>query len=89
MRRSIVAGFLSLGLSVGVMALAKGEHNHDAAKSPATAPSTQPVNKMCPIMNEPVNPKVTVTYNGKVYAFCCKECIAEFNKNPEKYKDAK
>jgi YHS domain-containing protein len=36
-----------------------------------------------------VDPKVTYVYKGKVYGFCCKDCIDEFKKNPEKYKDAK
>ncbi|QOJ30547.1 MAG: YHS domain-containing protein [Ignavibacteriales bacterium] len=37
-------------------------------------------------MGDEVDPEVkTVTYNGKVYGFCCKGCIKKFSNNPEKY----
>ncbi len=50
------------------------------------APTTQPVNKMCPVMtDEEINPGVTFEYEGKTYAFCCKKCIGIFKKDPAKY----
>jgi YHS domain-containing protein len=67
--------------------------NAAAEKPPAEKPATQPattqpapVNKLCPITREDVDPKgKTVTYKGKTIGFCCEECIEKFNKNPEKY----
>ena len=78
----------------GGMLLAQADQKSDEATAPATQPTTQPttqpVNKMCPVMkDDEADPKVTYTYNGKAYAFCCKDCIAEFKRNPEKYANAK
>ncbi len=44
-------------------------------------------NKICPVMGEKINEKTKATYEykGKVYNFCCPECIDAFKKNPEKY----
>ena len=59
--------------------------------SPTTAPATQasasakPVNTICPICNEKVDPALTTTYQGKVIGFGCASCPDEFKKNPEKY----
>ena len=51
-----------------------------------TAPTSQPLNKMCAVMHEDaVDPKVTYVYKDKTIGFCCKDCIAEFKKDPEKY----
>jgi YHS domain-containing protein len=57
-----------------------------ATAGPTPAPSTQPINKMCPVMHdEKVNPKVTYVYEEKTIGFCCDDCIPEFKKDPEKY----
>ena len=32
-----------------------------------------------------VDPKVTTVYKGKVIGFCCRDCIKDFQKDPEKY----
>jgi len=37
------------------------------------------LNKKCPITGEAIDPKVTVDFNGKKVAFCCKDCIAKWN----------
>ena len=48
--------------------------------------SDQIVNAKCPVMGKPVSKKVvTVTYDDKVYGFCCKGCIKKFADNPQKY----
>jgi YHS domain-containing protein len=60
-----------------------------AADGPAAA-ATQPVavNKKCPISGEDVNPNSrTVRYKDKTVGFCCDDCVALFNKNPDKYAD--
>ncbi len=61
-----------------------------SAKVPATAPATQPAvdvkNTKCLVMpDDDVTPGQTVTYQGKIYHFCCDDCPKEFLKNPEKY----
>jgi YHS domain-containing protein len=53
---------------------------------PTTQPSNTPVNTMCPVMkDEKIKEGVTVEYKGKTIGFCCKRCVAKFNKDPEKY----
>ena len=40
----------------------------------------------CPIMpDEKVQEKYHCDYQGKTYYFCCRPCIKQFKKNPEKY----
>ena len=63
----------------------------DKPKGPTTKPSTtqpsKPVNKWCAVegKDHDVDPKVTVVYKGKTIGFCCKDCVEEFEKDPEKY----
>ena len=42
------------------------------------APAPQPVNKVCPVKGNPVNPKCTTEYEGRTYAFCTGGCRKEF-----------
>jgi len=50
-----------------------------------SANSSAPVNTECPVMGGKVDPKYTVTHEGRVIAFCCPGCIPEFKKDPAKY----
>ena len=76
---------LCSALLVGGIAYA---HEHDEKKTPATAPTTKPVNKMCIMHSEdPVDDRETVTYEGKVIGFCCEDCKRDFLKDPKKYID--
>jgi len=45
-------------------------------------------NKKDPVCGMPTKADVgdTLTYNGKLIGFCSKECKADFQKNPTKYK---
>ena len=80
----------------GVAKVEKDVKDAKDAKKPTTRPvskpavASKPVNKFCAVEQEhEADPKVVYTYKEKVYAFCCKDCIDEFKKNPEKYKNAK
>ena len=61
----------------------------DATTGATTQPAAAtPVNKKCPISDDDVDPKgKTVIYKGKTVGFCCDDCVALFNKNPDKYAD--
>ncbi len=55
-----------------------------APAGPTTKPT--PVNKFCPVMLEDeIDPDVTVDYKGQTIAFCCSSCVKKFNADPEKY----
>ena len=45
-------------------------------------------NKICPVSGDKVGEMgdiVKYEYNGKIYNFCCKACVKDFKKDPEKY----
>lgn len=47
-------------------------------------------NKICPVTGNPVDDGsmgelIKHEYNGKIYNLCCKMCVKDFKKNPEKY----
>jgi YHS domain-containing protein len=46
-------------------------------------------NKICPVLGEKIDEavKVIYEYEGKIYNFCCAECIESFKKEPQKYID--
>ncbi len=54
-------------------------------KSEKEVVSNKPVNTVCPVSGEEIDPEITATYNSKTYAVCCKSCLKKFNKDPEKY----
>lgn len=39
----------------------------------------------CPVMGGKINKAIYTDHAGKRVYFCCKACIAEFRKDPEKY----
>ena len=56
----------------------------DDAKKPEKKP--KPVNALCPVTDEKIDPEVATTqYKGKTVAFCCADCVKDFNKDPAKY----
>ena len=44
-----------------------------------------PINTICPVSKEDADPKVSYTYDGTTYAFCCNKCLKKFKADPEKY----
>lgn len=44
-------------------------------------------NKICPVSGEKIDEekKLTYEYEGKIYNFCCKACVKDFKKDPQKY----
>ncbi len=55
----------------------------DAAPVPA---SLQIVNTICPVTGDPVNPKYSIVFEGRVVGFCCPNCPKEFWADPEQYR---
>ena len=55
------------------------------AETPASAAEVVDVgNSICPVSGDKVG-KTTFEYQGKRYHFCCKDCVKDFKKDPEKY----
>ncbi len=40
---------------------------------------------VCPVMKGDIDKSLYIDYKGYRIYFCCKDCLAEFKKNPEKY----
>ncbi len=53
-----------------------------AAAKPSEA---KPVNAKCPVSGKDIDPTQTVVHEGKVIAFCCADCKAQFEKDPKPF----
>ena len=45
-------------------------------------------NKICPVSGDKIKSMgeaVKIEYKGKTYNLCCKMCVKDFNKDPEKF----
>lgn len=61
------------------------------AKSTATAsaspsPSLAPINTSCPVSGSPASPAYSIVFEGRVIAFCCRDCPAKFWSSPATYR---
>lgn len=52
---------------------------------PAKAEDIDLSKARCPMMDDEVSAEYVADYNGGKVFFCCKRCVASFEKNPEKY----
>jgi YHS domain-containing protein len=43
------------------------------------------LNTKCPVSGDDVDKEVTQTYKGRTIAFCCKDCVKDFKKDPDKF----
>lgn len=43
------------------------------------------VQVICPVTGEPIDKKFSTRLDGKKIYFCCKRCVAKFDKKPKKY----
>lgn len=77
----------------GSMMEDKGSHMGSMAEGEITAEVTETGavrvgNTICPLSKEKVGEMgeiVEYEYEGKIYNFCCKMCLKDFKKDPEKY----
>lgn len=47
--------------------------------------SAAPVNSTCIMSGKPIKDGVTSEYKGKTVGFCCTNCKARFDSNPDKF----
>jgi YHS domain-containing protein len=76
---------------ISIAGCASSHDNESASTPPApTQPSALDLhNTVCPVSGEKVgSSKLTETYQGKIYHFCCDDCPKDFRKDPEKYAKA-
>jgi YHS domain-containing protein len=59
-----------------------------ASAAPSAQTSNKAVNTVCPVSGDTVGDigkPAYAQYKGETIAFCCKDCLKKFNKNPDKY----
>ena len=54
-------------------------------KDDKQAKAGEPVNKKCPISGKPIDKGQTFVFKGQTVAFCCGNCKAKFEKEPQKF----
>lgn len=54
-------------------------------RSGDTIKFSNPIEGKCPVMGGDIDPALTYTHEGRIYAFCCEMCVPKFKANPDKY----
>ncbi len=76
--------------AIGILILSAFAINGCKEKTESTEPAAamavdEPLQKMCPIMDAPINKELYTEYKGKKVYFCCPGCKEKFEADPEKY----
>ena len=78
-----------LGLALGMGGYTASAEEKTPEKTPATKPVAKAaaINKICAVEggDHTVDPDFYTMYKGMKIGFCCKDCIAEFEAEPEKF----
>jgi len=73
-------------IAVAVVGLALAAGCRSEPTQPAEGQAEQGIaQKTCPVMGEPIDPRVYVDHEGRRIYFCCEMCKATFAKDPAKY----
>ena len=64
---------------------APAAHDHAPGVDHSDHGDTEPVNLICPVMGNEVDPDVYVDHEGRRIGFCCPPCIPKFKADPAKY----
>ncbi|MGA2914426.1 MAG: YHS domain-containing protein [Sedimentisphaerales bacterium] len=80
----LTATIICLLVIVGCQKKTKPAAPPPATEANATA-AAEIEQKICPVMELPIDKNVFTVYQGKKVYFCCTDCKAAFEKNPEKY----
>jgi len=89
---TLAAGALTYPLSgaahadQAILVAESDSHSHGASE--AVTSSAAGAQRFCPITGEPINKNVYLDHKGKRVYFCCNDCKAAFEKNPDKHIEA-
>lgn len=69
--------------------VAFGTQECELAVAPRGAARTYPgiLNSQCPLMEEEIDPKITLTHGGQKIGMCCDDCVDDWNKLGKKERD--
>ena len=51
----------------------------------ADEPRSPKPQKICPVLDEPINPNLYVDFEGKRIYACCSHCLHKIKENPKKF----
>jgi len=73
--------------TVGVFLLASCKKKSEPTTPEATKEVVSEVieQKVCPVMEGPINKEIYTEYKGKKVYFCCPGCKEKFEQEPDKY----
>ncbi len=74
---------LAVVLAIGLVVLGGCKKSEPAETEEVVASAIEQTK--CPMMGTPIDKDVYIEYKGEKVYFCCKDCIAKFEKEPEKY----
>ncbi len=99
--KSLILAAAILGLSGGYVFAHEGHDHgkmvddKQAVTDVTNKKAVEVGNKICPVSGDKIptpgekgtmgDKPVKYEYNGKIYNLCCKMCVKDFKKNPEKY----
>ena len=70
---------------VGVILFAVGCGKKEEQVVRPEATGAEIAQKICPVMDAPIDESIYADYEGRRVYFCCQMCVAEFKAEPEKY----
>lgn len=81
-----------MGMSVALETEEKPEFTSDAPPvdpvaepEPGSLAAQTPINDVCLVSGKPIDPQYNLLHDGKVIGFCCPNCPAPFQADPEKF----
>ena len=83
MKRLLTTSRLALILAAAALVIAPAAHSADRAPDAAVATETQ-TNTVCPVTGKPVNPAITLDYEGRMWSFAEEACRTQFKEAREK-----
>lgn len=78
----ILGGFMFILSGCGA-----DDHEHDQVQEPQAqvVDDGELAQKTCPVMGLAIDRDIYVDHEGTRVYFCCADCLAQFEENPEKY----
>lgn len=81
----IRASYVEINTGAQVAPVSTNAMTNSATAATAATATAKPFNDCCPVKLKGVDNTITALHDGKLIAFCCKDCKAAFEKEPAKY----
>ena len=89
LKKHILTAFLLTGLAAGTLSVRAADTNAPAASAAKDAKAIPYPLKTCVVSGEKLGgdmgKPITLVYKGQEMKFCCKDCVKDFNKDPQKW----